>query len=227
MILSITIKNMKRKEKYANYLFELIFIMTLFVQIVYTFSQNVSLLLIQKGILIIIQMISILGIGYSQYIGQKKSKKEILEKIIHLLFFVYCFHLISVLFLDSDFGRVVSQKESFYEYAKNNVNVTLFASIRLFYNGYINGVVTLGAILKNLFGNLFIFMPMAYFLPHYFKKQKKWYVFLITMVILVFCVEVLQVVLMSGSGDIDDLFLNVLGSMIMFALLKIWRKEKE
>ena len=216
---------MKRKEKYVYYLFELIFVMTLIVQIIYTFSQNVSLLLIHKGILIVIQMISILGIGYSQYKDQKKSRKEALEKIINLLFFIYCFHLISVLFLDSDFGRV-SQSENFYEYVKNNVNVTLFASIKLFYNGYVNGVVTIGAFLKNLFGNLLIFMPMAYFLPRYFKKQKKWYVFLITMIVMVFCVEVLQVILMSGSGDIDDLFLNVLGSFMMFILLKMIRKDE-
>lgn len=216
---------MKKKEKYAYYLFELIFVMTLLIQIVYTFSQNVSLLLMHKGILIVIQMISIFGMGYSQYISQKKSRKEVLEKIIGLLFFVYCFHLISVLFLDSDFGRSASQSETFYEYVKNNINVTLFASIKLFYNGYVNGVVTIGAFLKNLFGNLFIFMPMAYFLPHYFKSQRKWYIFLLTMIVLVFCVEVLQVILMSGSGDIDDLFLNVLGSFMMFILLKIIRKD--
>lgn len=199
--------------------------MTLLIQIIYTFSQNVSLLLIHKGILIVIQMISIFGMGYSQYISQKKSQEEVLENIIGLLFFVYCFHLLSVLFLDSDFGRSVSQSETFYEYVRNNINVTLFASIKLFYKGYVNGVVTIGAFLKNLFGNLLIFMPMAYFLPHYFKKQKKWYIFLFTMIVLVFCVEVLQVILMSGSGDIDDLFLNVLGSFMMFILLKIIRKD--
>ena len=198
--------------------------MTFVIQIIYTFSQDVSLLLIHKGILILIQMISILGIGYSQYISQKKSRKEVFEKVIGLLFFIYCFHLISVLFLDSDFGRV-SQQETFSEYVKNNVNLTLFASIQLFYNGYVKGIVTIGAFLKNLFGNLLIFMPMAYFLPYYFKKQKKWYVFLITVIVMVFCVEVLQVLLMSGSGDIDDLFLNVLGSFLLFILLKIIRKD--
>ena len=64
-------------------------------------------------------------------------------------------------------------------------------------------------------------MPYGIFLPLIFKKMKKYYKFLITMIFIVVVIELLQFITMSGACDIDDLILNVLGASIIYFIAKI------
>ena len=72
----------------------------------------------------------------------------------------------------------------------------------------------------NIFGNLLIFMPYGVFLPLIFKKQEKFKNFFITITLSVVAIELLQFITMSGSCDIDDLILNVIGAVIVFFIFK-------
>ena len=73
----------------------------------------------------------------------------------------------------------------------------------------------------NLLGNLAVFTPLAFLLPFLFAVQRRWYVFLATMLLAVICVESLQLLLMLGSCDVDDLILNAGGAMIAYFVLRI------
>jgi glycopeptide antibiotics resistance protein len=73
----------------------------------------------------------------------------------------------------------------------------------------------------NLVGNIVSFMPFAYFLPLLFKKQRHIIIFIITMVCIIVGVEIMQVVMQSGSGDIDDLILNMLGVLVVYIVFKL------
>ena len=64
-------------------------------------------------------------------------------------------------------------------------------------------------------------MPFAFFLPLLFKKQNNFKTFLLTMICIVTGIELLQFITMSGSCDIDDVILNVSGSLIMYEILHI------
>ena len=55
----------------------------------------------------------------------------------------------------------------------------------------------------------------------YLEKQKKLKNFLLTMICIVVGIELLQFITISGCCDIDDVILNVLGSLIMFVILRI------
>ena len=44
--------------------------------------------------------------------------------------------------------------------------------------------------------------------------------------VLVFLIEILQVFLQTGTGDIDDWFLNVLGAFVLYVLLRCVREKK-
>ena len=47
------------------------------------------------------------------------------------------------------------------------------------------------------------------------------------MVAFVFCIEALQLLLLTGSPDVDDVILNVLGGMIGYAGVKlVMRNDK-
>lgn len=109
---------------------------------------------------------------------------------------------------------------SFEDYFQYNVNLDPFETIHLFIRGYQKGVVTLEALLGNLLGNMLVFMPMAYFLPVLFPKLRKIRWFILTIIMMVLSVEILQVYLRIGSGDIDDFLLNVAGATLMYFLLK-------
>lgn len=65
-------------------------------------------------------------------------------------------------------------------------------------------------------------MPFAFFLPILFEKQKKLKNFLLTMICIVVGIELLQFITISGCCDIDDVILNVLGSLIMFVILRLF-----
>lgn len=66
----------------------------------------------------------------------------------------------------------------------------------------------------NLGGNVGMFLPLGIFLPALWKKQRKFWRFLPTTLLTILAVELLQMFTCLGSGDVDDLLLNVLGASI-------------
>ncbi|MEG0276928.1 MAG: VanZ family protein [Coprobacillus sp.] len=209
-----------------RYVFLLIMILSFSIQFIYILSNQLTFSIFQKLILAMIEFISIIGYTYFYTLGKdEKEKKRIFHKSRMILFVIYSLNLIYVLFLDPGFGRhILTNFSSLKEYISYNVNLIPFETIHLFIDGYKNDVVTLETLLRNLFGNLVVFMPMAYLLPALFKKQKKFLWFFVTIVLIVFFVEVMQVVLMSGSGDIDDFILNVSGCLLIYVLLKCFHR---
>lgn len=209
-----------------RYVFLLVMILSFSLQFIYILSNQLTFTMVQKLILIIVEFISVIGYTYFYSLDMNKSGKiKLYYKSRKILFVIYFLNLIYVLFLDPGFGRhILDSYSTLEEYMSYNVNLDPFETIRLFIDGYNNNVVTLETLLRNLLGNFVVFMPLAYFLPTLFKTQKKWILFIITIVLVVFSVEVMQVVLMSGSGDIDDFILNVSGCVFMYALLKCFHK---
>ena len=84
-----------------------------------------------------------------------------------------------------------------------------------------DGSLNIGIPIRNLLGNLIMFLPMGIYLPYYIKKINKVGGFTILMIILLFIIEVIQVVTKRGSFDIDDFILNMLGALIGFGIWKM------
>ena len=212
----------------TKYIFLMILIIALSIQIIYVLSEQLTFTLTQKVIIVSIQSISVIGFTHFSNLGKNaKIIKKNLNYASLFMYGLYVINLVYVLFLDPDFGRqALPHLMSVKDYIATNVNLKFFASIELFVKGYQNGYVTLETLLRNLLGNFIVFMPMAYFLPLFFKKQRKWRWFFVTIFLMVFSVELLQVILRIGSGDVDDLLLNVTGALTMYGFLKLlplWR----
>lgn len=81
---------------------------------------------------------------------------------------------------------------------------------------------------KNLAVNTIMFMPLGFLTPLFIKKNKIWQV-LIYGVITSVLIESLQMILAVGTGDIDDVILNALGTLVGFGIYKliysVWLKE--
>ena len=174
-------------------------------------------------ILILICVVSYLG-GLLRM--QRTGSRSILAVLLWGYFLLYLYLILSLtLFggLRLDPGRLAEAgltKRQYY--LRWFVNFRPFHSIYTVYiKGLIRGYVSVRYTLLNLLGNLCAFMPFAFFLPCFFKAQRKWYVFLPTMLLTVAAVEGMQFWLMVGSCDVDDLILNAGGAFLMFWILKI------
>lgn len=166
------------------------------------------------------------------YIGailhQKRCpESRILRAVTLLSMGLYLYLLVNFTLLDAALGR---WGESVYlgngdrrrYYMEHFVNWTPLRSIwKVYIEGFRNGYVHAYYVALNLLGNLAALMPLAVLLPALFRTERKWYVFLATMVGTVILIESLQLILMVGSCDVDDLILNAGGAMLAYAILKI------
>jgi glycopeptide antibiotics resistance protein len=156
----------------------------------------------------------------------EKNKKDTLVRTTNWLFFAFYVILLSTLVLfDQMFGRQMNSIFSLSGrelqlYLTHAVNIVPFKEIWRYVAGFINHSINLNIIVTNLLGNLVAFTPFALFLPmltriNTFKR------FFIAILLITVSVEILQLVTMSGSCDIDDVILNVGGALIMYMILQI------
>ena len=88
---------------------------------------------------------------------------------------------------------------------------------------YLKGEPSIRIAIENLLGNIFAFSPLGFLLPLLFKKcDRLKNIFLISFSISLF-IEVLQLIFYLGSCDIDDIILNVLGSLLGLGVYCLFR----
>ena len=151
----------------------------------------------------------------SKFLKNNKPMKIYLYGI----FIIYIITLIQLTLFDSDYGRsglniFGLNKENLDVYLENN-NLVPFKTITLYISRQDRVAIV------NLLGNLVAFAPMGIFLPLLFKKQNKLKNFILTNIAIILTIESLQFLSLSGSFDIDDLILNLLGALLIYRLYKI------
>ena len=77
----------------------------------------------------------------------------------------------------------------------------------------------------NLAGNVFLFIPIGYFLPRFWPFLRNFFSFLLTCTMAITLVELLQLVTLRGSLDIDDLILNLGGMLVGYLTCIIVHKR--
>ncbi|WP_335436989.1 VanZ family protein [Neobacillus niacini] len=141
--------------------------------------------------------------------------------VIKILFIIYLLLLIKVLLFKYPFSVIVNRFSLDYswEIILNNSNFIPFKTINLFLfeaNDVHNSV-------KNLLGNIIVFVPFGFLLPMVFSRLTKFLsvIFLSFAISLLF--EVTQLLFRLGSFDVDDLILNTAGSGIGFLLFRLFK----
>lgn len=74
-------------------------------------------------------------------------------------------------------------------------------------------------IFVNIFGNIFIYVPMGYFLAKYFNLLKT----LVFTNVFIIGIEIIQLLFNVGIFDIGDIILNTIGIILGYFLCKVWR----
>ena len=70
----------------------------------------------------------------------------------------------------------------------------------------------------NLSGNVIGFIPFGILFPHLFKKTVSFRKFVLSAALMIAAIELIQLFSLRGSCDIDDLILNMLGSIIGYPI---------
>lgn len=151
---------------------------------------------------------------------------------IWLFLGVYVLLLVNFTLIDDTFGRNIFNiqnlnYDSLVNYMETSLNLIPFATIRLYVNGLKSDNISLGYFLINIFGNLLMLMPLAFFVPTLLKKINTFLKFLIFVIGFAVCIEVLQILFLTGSCDIDDVMLNVLGAALSYPIFAKLKKEEK
>lgn len=155
-----------------------------------------------------------------------KKSYSIIKSTVIFIFVFYIIVLVDFTLIDDNLGRNIFNiynwnTTAFSDYINRNTNIVPFATVRLFINAVKTSALPLYAVLENLLGNLAAFMPLPFFLPCLFKRFNNWYSVLITVLLSVITVELLQLLFLTGSSDIDDVILNTAGAMLLYGVLRI------
>lgn len=79
--------------------------------------------------------------------------------------------------------------------------------------------------LKNVVGNMLMFLPYGFFVSYFLQLKKPWSIFLLSL--LCSCtIETIQLVI-GRVFDVDDILLNVVGGMIGYILYCLIKKCKQ
>lgn len=142
----------------------------------------------------------------------KKENKRKIQIISWVIFIIYLVMMVYFLFFSEQMGRVPGNQ---YRY-----NLIPFAEIKryLSYRNKIGGF----HVMLNLLGNVVCFIPFGFVIPILTRKQTALRMFLLGMSASVL-VELLQLVSMLGTFDVDDIILNTLGVLIGYVLFVIGR----
>jgi glycopeptide antibiotics resistance protein len=146
------------------------------------------------------------------------NKRKTMRGCIWALFILYLLYLFVLLFVN---GRAMQNPfavtgEQYRRYLQTRTNFIPFKSIAAYGKVLLRQTYAI----VNIFGNLFAFAPMGFFLPVLFQKMRSPGRFSLLAALSVICVELLQAATLTGACDIDDVILNTLGAVMIFMLVQ-------
>lgn len=155
--------------------------------------------------------------------------KKTLRILIYITFILYCLIVLDLVLLSRiHMFRLDVWKEMWLEIWERRtrlnygLNLIPFRTIGSYVNSILRGDIVAIAV-RNLAGNLLMFLPLGIYLPIIWKKCRKLMTTLLISLTVLIGIELIQFLTLLGSLDIDDLILNLFGILIGYGLWK-WLK---
>ena len=158
----------------------------------------------------------------------QKHTNKISQKFWEMVFFIYILILIKLIVFKYPWEYLIEIVKSWEKgvvlEGLSTANFILGKSIRMyikyfnkfpFWNGF-----------ANLIGNILVFIPFGFVLPQVYPGCRKWWRVFYCTVGFVMSVELFQLFSAFGAFDVDDILLNVSGSMIGYGLFAGLKKVK-
>ena len=143
---------------------------------------------------------------------KKRQKAAAIHAAAVVLCIIYLVVLLYLLFLSDRYGRAAGYNEYHY-------NLIPFAEIRRFI--HFRTQIDTELFLVNIVGNVLAFVPFGYLLPQAYRRMDSFWKVTLLGFLLSLLVEIMQLLLMVGIFDVDDLIMNVTGVMLGFGLFKL------
>ena len=141
------------------------------------------------------------------------AQKAIFFKItVWVLFLYYLSILIALLFFSYGMGRQV---------ARQGLNLHPLTTIRNYYATYRNGHLSRHVFWINMAGNVLAFAPWGYFGPVLFSRMRSFWSFFWRMSGMIALVEIVQLLTSTGSCDVDDWILNMIGAVVVYIWMQL------
>lgn len=158
--------------------------------------------------------------------SNRRRRRKLLAALVSLVYTICMLYLLFVRRLTNGRADRIRLHAETYGYRRtvlNNINLVPLRTIRRFYRSWrtslaADGFDPLNYSFVNNFGNVLLFVPLGILLPYFWKAQRNPLFFLLTTLLLITGVEVSQGLLLLGTCDIDDLILNMIGSLIGYVL---------
>lgn len=156
---------------------------------------------------------------------KKKKKSADSTPLLRFLFVVYVALLLWLLF---DRTPGWGSEVSYADQMRNSMNLVPFHTIGNYWKVVRRMEFTslFWHCVINLGGNIFLFIPIGYFLPRLWPFLRNFFSFLLACTMSIVLVELLQLVTLLGSLDIDDLILNLFGMLVGYVLFMIFKKKR-
>ena len=141
-------------------------------------------------------------------IKTKYTNKKI---FVYIAFIIYCLFLIYVLFINKNFRNNLRM-----------INLKPFATIQRYINAIKHNYIKPEIGFINIGANLFLFTPMGFFISIFSNKRlNNIIIFLLLNFLIITSVEFIQYFTSTGSADVDDIILNMIGALFGYILMKI------
>lgn len=133
------------------------------------------------------------------YLAKNNQKLVLYKELLGLSFVIYALCLFQVVTFQDNVTWSTNNFIPFREMLRYNIGSNLFV--------------------KNVLGNMLMFLPYGFFISYYLKNKKPWLTLILTL-IASFAIELVQMVI-GRVFDIDDIMLNLLGGYLGY-LLYYW-----
>ena len=170
---------------------------------------------------IIISLISMaLWIIYRIYNVIKNKKTNIVREIILFIFFVYFLFLLLLTIFKG--GRIeFSNQFNSYMYREHGLlGIINIVPIKETINTFMHSETGMRNSLRNLIGNILVFMPLGFFIPLLFDKFNNLKKILKVGFLSSLAIELSQLFVGGNVCDIDDVIYNTLGALAGFICYK-------
>ena len=139
----------------------------------------------------------------------KEQKTAAQHAAVIIIFFLYLVILLYMLFLSDRYGRTTGYTEYHY-------NLKPFAEIRRYLQYRSSFDPELFMI--NIVGNVAAFFPFGFLYPQAVPERRAFWKVTLRGFVFSLMIETMQLVLMVGIFDVDDIILNVSGVMLGYAV---------
>ncbi len=180
---------------------------------------------VTHGLLLIAGICVPLALGtylYTRALTTREERRRAVRFSFFALFVFYAAVLLGALIVSRvDYQTFAQTKAEYWNKFELMTNFRPLETVRLYINAIKYDYIGMEIPLSNLVGNTMLFMPMAVFLPCLFRPMQRLWLFALAMFLLLVAVEALQLLLACGSCDVDDVLLNLAGTLIVFGILKL------